>query len=257
MARVSTIPGGAVPAMAATTRGFLTALAIALLALAGFVAPLAVAVLVLAGAVAFAFGWSRLVDVPSANGAFRVIALSAAPMVAATYATGTTPLLAVVTALGVIASFVHQMVRRDGRPRLVETVSADLTGIAVVASATGWILAVATDGGVEVLLTAAAALFAASTVTLLRAASRPVATLAVAVAGLVGVVVGALLPEVGLVAGLSLGVVGGAIVSFSHLLFSGFPAAGHRRAAVAAALMPVLSLGVPIHLVAEVIGVAR
>lgn len=251
------IPEGTVPAMAATSRGVLTALTVALLALAAFASPLAVGILVFGATAAYGFGWARLMDVPSSAGVFRVVALTALLMGAAVFATGALDLLAFVAAVGVILSFLHQMMRRDGRPRLAETLAADLTGITVAASATGWMLAASGNAGLEVVLTATAVLFSAAAVTLLRAPSSRVALVAGGLAGTVGVLVGLLMPTIGWLAGLLVGVVGGSLVSFSHLLFSTFPASGHRRAAVAAALMPVLSLGVPVHLVTEILGAAR
>lgn len=239
--------------MAASSRAVVTGVAVGALALAASLGEPAMAATVAVEGVVFALGWPRLVDVPSRVGSAVVISLALLTGIATLLLTENGGGLALVVAGGVIASFVHQMVRRDGRPRLVETVSATVTGVVVVVSGLGWLLTVNARAGVEVVLVACAVVLAAAAVTVIPARGPVVATAASVVAGLVGLGVGFLLPMVGPLAGVILGAVVGALMALSHLLFNQFPAAGHRRAALAAALMPVLSLGGPVFLVTALV----
>lgn len=236
--------------MAAPTRGVVTAVAVALLALAAYLGDLAVAAVVAVLGVVFGFGWPRLVNVPSRRGSASVIVGTALVATLAGWLTRDLSWLALVVAGGVIASFVHQMMRRDGRPRLVETVSATVTGVAVAASAVGWLTASRATNGLEFILVSTACLLAAAMTTAIPAPGPVVATAAAVIAGAVGMLAGSVLPAVGIVPGLLTGVVGGGIMALSHLMFNQFPASGHRRAALAAALMPLATLGGPIHLLA-------
>lgn len=121
----------------------LTALAAALASavFAGLGQPLA---LVAVGAVCVAavvIGWVRLLDLPSPRGSTAVLALSAVGLVTAGWLAalperGVAELDWVLAALGlgVWAAFVHQLARRDGRPRLVESLTANVAGILVMAT---------------------------------------------------------------------------------------------------------------------------
>ncbi len=216
--------------MAAPTRGVVTGVAVALVAAGVYLGQGAAAAAVAAIAVVYGFGWPRLVSVPSRRGSAIVIVGAGLAATVAGWITGEVAWLAIVVAAGVIASFVHQMMRRDGRPRLFETVSATVTGVVVVASGVGWLTAI------------------------IPASGAVVASAAAVAAGAVGALVGSVLPTVGIVPGLLLGVAGGGVMALSHLMFNQFPASGYRRAALAAALMPVATLGGPVHLLAGLLG---
>lgn len=239
--------------MAASSRAVVTGGSAGVLALATWAGDaVAAAALALAAGV-FGFGWPRLIDVPSKRGTSIVIGLVALAAIASAWWTGDIALLALVVAGGVIASFVHQMARRDGRPRLTETVSTTVTGILVVTAGVGWFVA-AQAGHLQVVLLGAAALLAASGATALPARGTIAGVAAAAAGGAAGAGVGAVFPEIGPVAGLVLGVVIGVVMALSHLLFNQFPAARQRRAALAAALMPLLTLGVPVLVLGSYLG---
>jgi len=240
--------------MAAPTRGVVTGVAVALVAAGVYLGQGAAAAAVAAIAVVYGFGWPRLVSVPSRRGSAIVIVGAGLAATVAGWITGEVAWLAIVVAAGVIASFVHQMMRRDGRPRLFETVSATVTGVVVVASGVGWLTAATTPGGLEVVLVTAACLLSAAMMTIIPASGAVVASAAAVAAGAVGALVGSVLPTVGIVPGLLLGVAGGGVMALSHLMFNQFPASGYRRAALAAALMPVATLGGPVHLLAGLLG---
>lgn len=240
--------------MAAPTRGVVTGVGVALLALGAYLGDEAVAVGLAVISLVFATGWPRLVNVPSRRGSSVVIAGTALLATGVAWLTRDLGWLAFVGAAGVIAAFVHQMVRRDGRPRLVETLSATVTGLVVVASGVGWLTASLLPDGIEVVLVSAACLLAAAMTTIIPASGPVVAAAAAVIAGAVGTLVGSLLPSVGVVPGVLIGVVGGGIMALSHLMFNQFPASGYRRAALAAALMPVATLGGAVHLLAQALG---
>lgn len=230
--------------MAASSRAVLTGGVAGLLALSAWFGDTVLAAALAAIGVVYAFGWPRLVDVPSKRGSWVVVALATVAALASVWWTEGIDGLAVVVAGGVIASFVHQMARKDGRPRLTETVSTTVTGVLVVTAGVGWLVTAFT--GLEVVLLGAAALVAASAATAIPARGPVVGAAATVAATAVGAAVGFVFPMIGPVPGLLLGLVVGVVMALSHLLFNEFPAVGHRRAALAAALMPLLSLGAPV-----------
>lgn len=236
--------------MAASTRAVLTVVAAAALAVAAFAEPWVAAVVVGILGLAFAYGWPVLTDSPAPRGSSVVIALAAVAAAAIATTLGTPARLAEVVALGVIAAFVREMLRTDGRERMVESVSSTVTGVVVVVSGAGWVLADTAFGGSETVVTASASLMVAAALTILPVPGPISASIAAVGGAGLGVSLGALVPMVGVMPGLLTGLVGGALVAFSHVLFNAFPAACRRGAATAAALLPLLALGVPVHLVA-------
>lgn len=242
------VPG--VPLLAASTRSILTVVGAALLSLAAVTDSWVAALVVVVLAAAFAYGWPLLTGAPAARGSSVVILLAAVAAAAVAAALGTSDRMAEVVAFGVIAAFVREMARTDGRERMVESVSGTVTGVVVVVSGAGWVLADAVPGGTEAVLVSCAGLIVAAALTILPVPGAVGAALAAVGGGAVGTALGVVLPAVGLVPGMLIGLVGGALVAFSHVLFNAFPAACRPGAATAAALLPLLAFGVPVHLVA-------
>ncbi|UNX54523.1 hypothetical protein MF406_16790 [Georgenia sp. TF02-10] len=235
----------------APSRAAVTALGAAVLALAGYLSGDLLTGLVVLLGLLLALGWPRLLALPTGPGVTAVIALVAvAAAAAARFAS--LDALALVMGLAVIAAFVHEMLRRDGRPRLAESVSGAVTGAVVVVSAAGWVTAEAGPGS-PLVVTAAATIAAAAAVTAVPAPTALVAGLATAAAAAAGVVAGAILPVVGMVPGGLVGLGTGIITAALHVLFGRFPASGRVRPAVAAAVLPVLVVGVPVHLVGQLL----
>lgn len=86
-------------------------------------------------------GWVRLLDLPSPRGSTAVLGVSAVGLVATGWLAalperGVADLRWVLAALGlsILAAFVHQLARRDGRPRLVESLTANVAGILIIAT---------------------------------------------------------------------------------------------------------------------------
>ena len=182
--------------MGAASRAAVTALGAAVVALAGYLSRDLLTALILALCLVFAAGWPRLIGLPTTRGAGVVIA-AVAVAATAVVRLGSVAGLAVVVGLAVIGAFVHQMLRRDGRPRLVESVSGVVTGCAVVVSAAGWS---APTGGLtlaSLTVTGAASIAAAAVCTALPVRTELGAALATVVAGVAGLVTGWALDAVG------------------------------------------------------------
>ncbi|MFC7407115.1 hypothetical protein [Georgenia alba] len=238
--------------MGAATRAAVTAVGAAAIALAGYLSTDALYGVVVALGLLFAAGWPRLLGLPTARGGSIVIGLAAVAALAVVRFAGFGH-LGLVAGLAVVAAIVHQMLRRDGRPRLVESVSGIVTGAVVTISAAGW-LAIEVDRTTPALVvTAAATIAAAATVTALRAPIAVVGGLAAVVGAGVGLLIGFLLGEVGPVAGALVGLTAGILTAALHILFGQFPASGRIRPALAAALLLVLVSGVPVYLVGRLL----
>lgn len=134
-------PGAGAPVAVEFSSPLLTTaatLAIAgLLALTGYTGSALVAVTVLVGGVVLAWGWAGALALPSPRGTSLVLLLGTVALVLSAVFTHTDPYLRWVPAAlagAVIASFVHQLLRRDGRPRLVESVASTSMALVLVAS---------------------------------------------------------------------------------------------------------------------------
>lgn len=87
--------------------------------------------------VMLALGWVPLLRLPSPRGttAVQFIAVAVLLVPATIRPWQTLEWLPGAVAVAMIASFIHQLVRRDARPRLVESVSASAAGVALLSSA--------------------------------------------------------------------------------------------------------------------------
>ncbi|MFC5381017.1 hypothetical protein [Aquipuribacter nitratireducens] len=199
---------------------------------------------------AVGYGWTRLLQVPVGWGVGWIVTGTGA-VGALVVSLGGQEALAWVPAtfaVGVVVAFVHQMGRRDGRPRLVESVSASVTGQAVVLLGTGWLVADAGTGSLAPALVGATGCASAALVMTLpwpRPLTLPLATLA---AGLVAGAVGAWVVDgVGVVQALVIGAVAGATTAGLHVLLYRQPTTSHRRAAVSAGAACVMAAGLAVH----------
>lgn len=237
--------------MGSSTRGVVTAALTALLALAS-VWHLPMAAVVLVAAFVFAAGWPRLVGMPTATIPRVIIALTAVASIAVVVL-GRVGDLVVVLGLAVAVTFIGEMLRRDGRPRLVESVAGTVAGSAIVASGAAWLGLGDARLALAVVLTAAAGLAAGAACTALPARPQIVATTATVVAGAAGLVAGSMLAGVGPVVGVLTGLAAGVLTSAIHLLFGRLPASGSRLPALAAAALPLLLSGAPTFILGSTI----
>jgi iron complex transport system permease protein len=117
---------------------------------------------------ALALGWGDLLQLPHPQGTTVLVGgLGAGSLVAGTIVvepgstvSGPLALFAVVIAIGVLSSFAHEMLRQDGRPDVVESVTGTLSGQIVAVLASGWVLLISTPHGFAGIVVGAAAVAA-------------------------------------------------------------------------------------------------
>lgn len=242
--------------MDVSTRAVATAAVAAAVAATAFVGELPLIVLAGVLVVAVAVGWPSLVSLPVRLGPSVVIGLGGIGAVAAITATEGEPFLRelpLVFALAIVLSFVHELIRRDGRERLVESVSGVVAGVIIAASVAGWIAAGRTTGGVDLVVTGAVALAVGSAVSALPVAgwAGAFATLAAAAgagAG-AGLLVPGIEPQVGALIGLAVGILLAALLE----LFDGLESLRGRWASIAAIVLPVTVTGILVYVVGRVL----
>lgn len=242
--------------MTVATRAVATAALAALVAVAGFVGIWPLAALAALIAVALGAGWPLLTGLPFAPGSAVVVALAGFGAVVAAALTPERPGLrdaAIVFALAVVLAFVNELLRRDGRVHLVESVSGTVTGALLAVTASGWVAAVRAPDGEDLVVAGAAALAVAAVVTAVRMPVWLRSAATIAAATLTAVILGAVLPRFGLVAGLVLGFGIGVLVAALHALFHPLPALERRLPALAALVLPVAVTGMLVYVVGRVL----
>jgi hypothetical protein len=231
----------------------------ALLALAGYAGSsvlLAAAALVV---VVVAIGWPALLQLPDARGTSLAIALTGWAAVAVAWLSEWQPRplanFAVVVAFAVLAAFAHELLRRDGRPRLVESVTGTLSGQVSAVLAAGWVLLLgAAPGEVGVLVTAVA-VGASRLVASLPLPDRAAGWTSLAFGAAAGSTAAFLLAEDGLQACVAAAiVVAGVVAGFDRLLAAQTrtPERG-STALLAAAAAPVSSVGMVAYTVIRLV----
>lgn len=238
-------------------RGMVAATAALALAAAATLHHVLVAGVVLVVVVLFALGWMRLLGLPSRRRGIPVITAVGVTALVVTTWTVNPDHLVLTTAFAVVAAFLLEMGRGDGRPRLVEDVSGLVAGSVVTVCGAGWV----TVAEARPVLATTAALVVAL-VSLLAALPLPgrrvmvFAPVVGALAALAGHVLAADLlslsgPDVrGHLVALGLGAALGLVTGTVQVILSWLPSSGRKRPAAAAALTPVLLMGVPLELVA-------
>lgn len=111
----------------------------ALVALTGYASPQFVALAVALAGFVLAWGWPLLLSLPSPRGTSAVLAIGTVLMTGTALATRDDPYLEwmpAALAVSVIVGFLHQLMRRDGRPRLTESVAAVTSGLAIISAGT-------------------------------------------------------------------------------------------------------------------------
>jgi hypothetical protein len=109
----------------------------ALVALTGYASPQFVALAVALAGFVLAWGWPLLLSLPSPRGTSAVLATGTVLMTGTALLTRDDPYLEwmpAALAVSVIVGFLHQLMRRDGRPRLTESVAATTAGLAVISA---------------------------------------------------------------------------------------------------------------------------
>ncbi|MGK2349697.1 tellurium resistance protein TerC [Actinomyces sp. W5033] len=214
-------------------------------------------------------GWPALLRARHDPGSTAVITLTGVTASVVVALRGDFGSAGVVMALSVLAAFISQMVRRDGRHGLVEDLSSTVTGNLVVVCGAGWC---ALEPGVadpSVMVPCALALLVGALLTTLDVPASVLEALTTTVPALVAGVAGAVLAAVGFFGPAHVGTVA-ALQSAAACLLAGFLAgvlmsAGNRvlwthrwvpggRAAITSALVPVLAVGGPVYAIARLMG---
>jgi hypothetical protein len=242
--------------MSLTTRAVWTAFVATLIAVAAYVGEMPLAAFCAVLAVVVAFGWPVLLGLPSRPGASVVIGVGGVGAVAAITFTRGEPFLRelpAVVALSILLAFVSELLRTDGRERLLESVSGVVAGTLVVASVAGWVASGRTSGGTGLVITGALALAVGSAVVVLPISGWIGAFVTVGVAAGAGAGAGALVPGLDVVAGALLGLAVGVLVASLHVLFDRLRALRKLPAALAALVLPVTVTGILVYVVGRVL----
>ncbi|HEY0215929.1 MAG TPA: hypothetical protein VGC57_06025 [Cellulomonas sp.] len=241
-----------------------TAVLATLVAVAGVLGDVSVAghgglvlgVLLVVLAVVFALGWPAVAGLPAPVHATVVVAVGGTGATAAVYLTSSEPLLGDLPAVfagAVLLAFIAQLARRDGRERLVESVTGTVAGTLVPVCAAGWLAAQRTPAGDAIVVVGAVALALGSAISVLplRGWAGAGATLAASTVG--GAVVGSVLTDIGPLSGALLGVAVGILVAAADVLFDRLPALERRLAGWAVAVLPVAVTGILVYVVGRVL----
>jgi hypothetical protein len=242
--------------MTVSTRAVLTAVVAALVAVAAFVGELPLVVLCGVLALVLAVGWPTLVDAPARRGAGVVVGLGGLGALTAVTLTDGEPFLRElpeVLAGAVLLAFVHELVRRDGRERLVESVAGAVAGVVVAASVAGWVAGGRTAGGASLVVTGAVALAVGSAVSALHLAGWLSALLTIVAAAAAGAGVGSVLPLVDPLAGGLIGLAVGILVAAMHRLYDRLRTMRTWWPALAGAVLPVTVTGILVYVVGRVL----
>lgn len=249
----SVVPGPAAPIVPAMPVGPVrwwtaacTLGAGALIALTAYADPVLLAAALTMVVLALAWGWPHLLGMPSVGGSAVVVAASGVAAVLAVTLTEHEPLLqwlALALAAGVIAEFVHELVRRDGRPRLVDSVAGAVVAIAVLGSMSALAALPQTVAGSSGVLVAVAPVAVGLALLAAPAPARILGLAAVIASTLIAGLLGGLLPGPTMGAGLLVGALSGAVAVLLHQLLSALPPAGRLPGWVALALAPLAATG--------------
>ena len=206
---------------------------------------------VLAAAV-LAWGWPSLLALPSPRGTTAVVAVGGAAAVLAVGLACDEPLLqwlSLALAAAVVAEFVHQLGRRDGRPRVVESSTGVLVGVALAASMSTVLALPLTPNGAAGVVVAVVPVALGLALQLLPFPARISAGIGVVAAFLLGALLGGLLDGPTTIAGGVAGGLGSAVALMVHRLLSVLPAAGWAPGWLALAVAPLASSGVVAYVV--------
>lgn len=159
-------------------------------------------------------GWPRVSGQPFQSGTPIVLGATGLVALVTAWRTTTEPVLrfvAVAIAMALAMSFLAEMLRKDGRLGLVNSISATITGAIIATGFAGWVAAVRSQTGAALVITAALALvFAAAVVALPIHPGWLAAAITVWVASGVGLLAGFLVPnsnwDIGVIAGATAGI---------------------------------------------------
>jgi hypothetical protein len=227
----------------------------ALVGLTAYASPGFVAVAVALAGFVLAWGWPVLLSLPSPRGTTGVLALGTVLLTGTALLTRADPYLEWVPAamaVGVIAVFLHQLMRRDGRPRLTESVAATVSGLAVISS--GVALAplphvLAGDNALAATMAGLGLGALADPLIGVRRLRQWALFVAMVLGGAAGLVVAVLAGSPATGAAALLGLMAAAVSHASRRVLAVLPAAASHRAQLAMAASSSLLVGVVAYVV--------
>ena len=242
--------------MQLATRAVVTAVLAAAVAVAGYLGGLPLTGTAAVLALVFALGWPALAGLPFKPGSATVVALGGVGAVAVVHLTVDQPYLRdlpVVFAAAILLAFVNELLRRDGRTRLVESVSGTVAGTLVAVAVAGWVAIGRTPGGEPIVVVGALALAVGSVVVALHLKPWVGALVTAGAAAGAGALGGLLLPAIDPLAGALLGLAVGVLVATLHALFDQLPSLERRWPSLAAVTLPVTVTGILVYVVGRVL----
>ncbi len=206
---------------------------------------------------AVALGWGGLLRVPERRGTTAVVALTGLAGVAAAELgrTRERPLAAFASliALGVLVAFAHELLRRDGRPRLVESLTGTFAGQVVAVLGAGWQLIPATALGVAGVTVAAVSAAATKGATAVAMPARLTGWVSFGVGSVAAVAAAYTLERSHLAAGVAVGVSVAVVVSALDRVLASQAPLPSVMALVSASVAPVTAAGTVAFAVAKLL----
>jgi len=211
------------------------------------------------GAGVLAWGWAGLLGLPSPRGTSFVLGVGTVATVLTVALTRDDPFLRWVPAAlagSMVVAFLHQLLRRDGRPRLVESVASVITALALIVSGGCLVPLPRTAAGGSVMAVAGAAVAVCALVDLLarvpwlRPLLLPIALVAGTAAG-IGVAAATGGVSLGAAAVLGLGVA--AVSAALRAVLGALPTMSGPRSQLACASASVLGCGVVVYVVGRLL----
>jgi len=233
-----------------------------LLTITAFAGPTMVALAVALAAGVIAWGWAALLGLPSPRGTTVVLAVGSAGAVGTALASRQDPFLSWMPAAlagSLIFAFLHQFVRRDGRPRLVESIASTIMAIAIVVSGASLVVLPRLEHGAWVVAIASTAMAVSSLTDLAggwRGFSAWLLPLAMLAGGLSTIIVGHLsqgLGTAGWGAAALLGVLAAGVSHAVRRVLATLPAISSARSQLVSACASVLTGGVVVYVVGRLL----
>ena len=214
-------------------------------------------------------GWPALVRSQHDQGGTAVVTLTGLTAAVAVALRRDYGAAGVVMALSVLAAFLTQMARQDGRKDLVEDLSATVAGNLIMVSGAAWCALTPGLADPAVIVPCALALFAGALLTVLEVRATVLEALTLTVPALVAGVAGGILAAAGFfgpshvglqqelqsaAACVIVGFVAGVLMASSNRVLWTHRWVPGGRAAVASAIVPILALGAPVYTIARLMG---
>ena len=233
--------------------------------LPGWVRLALVAVLVPAAAQ----GWPALVRARHDLGGTIVMTISGLSAAVSVYLLDDMGVAGLIMAFSILLAFVGQMLRRDGRHNLVEDLSSTVAGCLVAVSGSAWCALEPGLADPAIVVPTCLALFVGAVLTVLNVRARMLEALTVTVPALFAGGAGYVLASAGFfglshigataalqsaVACVAVGFVAGVLMASGNRVLWTHRWVPGGRAAVASALVPILSVGVPVYAIARLLG---